>query len=67
MSLVSRLPVKDHAATAVSTEPLGIHVVEILDVALQVVLASTSLLNILFPAEAAGECALLLRAIGGWW
>lgn len=64
MSLICRLPVKDHAATAVPTEPLGIHIVKILDVALQVVLASTCLLNILLPAEAAGEGALLLRAIG---
>lgn len=60
MGFVCRLPVKDHVATLLPTEPLGVGIVEILDVPLQVVFTGTCLLNAFFPTKAACERALLL-------
>jgi hypothetical protein len=61
MSLVCRLPVKNHVATFLPAKPLSIGIMEILDMSLQIIFACTRLLDILFPTKTACERTFLFR------
>ena len=61
VGLVCSLPIENHVAAADLACPLSVHVVKVLNVSLQIILSSASLLDVLLFAERAHEGAFLLR------